>query len=151
MIMNVKQLKDALNGLDDGTDVYFFTGDGCIVPVEDVEQSTRETEREEIVPCILLSAKGFGHRMEMASRAARSAVTPVTPAEQENIVKIVTSKLDELIENGTIVVANADEYIKSESARIKRSMPMINERGILAMIAHNIGVNYHGLKPVACS
>ena len=61
--MNVKQLKDALNGLDEGIDVYFFTGDGFIVPVEDVEQTVRETQREEIESCIFLSAKGFGREL----------------------------------------------------------------------------------------
>ena len=139
--MNVKQLKDALNGLDEGIDVYFFTGDGFIVPVEDVEQTVRETQREEIESCIFLSAKGFGHKMKMASRAARSARTPVTPAEQEMLVMLITDKFNKMIENGTIAIANADEFIKNESARIKRSMPAITERAIYTMIAQNLGVN----------
>ena len=64
----------------------------------------------------------------------------MTPIDQEKLVKLVTDKINELIENGTITVATADEFIKNESAKIQRSVPMINDFGLYATIARNIGV-----------
>ena len=64
----------------------------------------------------------------------------MTQIEQEKLVHRVTEKINELIEKGTITVASPEEFIKNESAKIRRTVPMINEFGIFSTIAKNIGL-----------
>jgi len=60
--------------------------------------------------------------------------------DEEKLVQLVTTKIEELIKNGKITVANVNEFIKQETAKITRTMPLMNKFGVYSMIAKNIGV-----------
>jgi hypothetical protein len=58
---------------------------------------------------------------------------------EEKLVQLVTAKIEELIASGKITVANVNEFIKQETAKITRTMPLMNKFGVYSMIAKNIG------------